>query len=190
MLPEKIIYVGIAINVILSLYYVKSIIFGTTRPNLVSWFMWTLAPLTGFFLQIKAGAGIASAGVFIAGFFPLITLIIFLFRKDNYWKISLFDIVCGSLAVLALIFYVFTHNLSVSIIFAILSDALAYLPTLKKSWYFPETESSSAYVGGALNNTIALSIIKNWSFAIYAFPAYLIFSNLLEICFIYRKKFL
>ncbi len=176
--------------IVLALWYIKSIIYGNTKPNLVSWFLWTLAPLTGFFLQIKAGAGIASSGVFIAGFFPLITIIIFLFKKNNYWKISSFDIFCGSLAILALIFYIFTRNLGISIIFAILSDALAYIPTIVKTWKFPETESSSTYLGGVINNVAALLIIKNWSFAIYSFPAYLVLANLLEICFIYRKKLL
>lgn len=188
MFPENIIYVGLLINIVFSVWYIKSIIYDTTKPNLVSWFIWTLAPLTGFFLQIKAGAGMAASGVFIAGFFPLLTIIVCLVRKNSYWSISFFDVVCGALAIIALILYVLTNNLTISIIFAVLSDALAYLPTLKKSWSFPESESVTTYLGGFINNIFALLIITKWDFNIYFFPAYLVFSNLLVILCIYRKK--
>lgn len=189
MLPENIIYLGIFANIVLSIWYIKSIIYDTTKPNLVSWVIWTLAPLTGFFLQIKAGAGMAASGVFFAGFFPLFTIIVCLVRKNSYWKISFFDVVCGALAIIALILYVLTNNLTISIIFAVSSDALAYLPTIKKTWSFPESESASTYLGGFIANIFALLIITNWDFNIYFFPAYLVCSNLMVVLCIYRKKF-
>ena len=188
MIPVNFIYVGLLINIVLSAWYIKSIIWGNTKPNLVSWFIWSFAPLTGFFLQLKAGAGLAASGIFIGGIFPLATLIICLFRKNSYWKISAFDIFCGSLSVIALILYVVTKNVGLSIIFAILSDALAYIPTLSKSWKFPETESASTYAGGIINNIFALLIIKNWSFAIYSFPAYIVLINIVTVALIHRKK--
>jgi len=188
MLPEKIIFVGVAINLFCSIWYIKNIIYGGTKPNLVSWFIWMLAPFVGVFLLLKAGAGLSSLGVFWAGFGPFLVIIFCLFKKNAFWKIQLFDIVCGLFSVMALVLYVITHNLAVSIIFAILSDFLAYIPTYIKSWKYPETETGSTYIGGVINNTLALLIIKNWVFAIYSFPLYLVLANLIEISFLYRKK--
>jgi len=188
MLPEKIIFVGVAISFITSLWYVRNIFFGSTRPNLVSYFIWMLAPFVGVFLQLKAGAGFSSLGVFMAGFGPFLVILFCLFKKNAFWKINTFDIICGLFSVMALVIYVITNNLGISIFFAILSDLLAGVPTVIKSWKHSETETSSIYIGGIINNILALLIIKNWSFSIYSFPIYLILMNLIIVFGIYRKK--
>ena len=188
MLPEKIIFIGVLVSFFCSIWYIKNIIYGNTKPNLVSWFIWMLAPFVGFFLQLKAGAGFSSLGVFMAGFGPFLVIVFSLFKKNAFWKIQIFDVICGLISIIALILYVITNNLAISIIFAILSDFLAYIPTFIKSYKYPETENSSIYLGGIFNNILALLIIKNWTFTIYSFPIYLVLANLIEIYFIYRKK--
>jgi hypothetical protein len=188
MLPENIIFIGIAVNLFLSVWYVVSIFRSGTKPNLISWLIWSCAPFIGFFLQLKAGAGLSSSGVFLAGFGPLLVIIFSLFRKNAFWKVQPFDLLCGFFSIMALIIFIITSNLWIAIIFAILSDLLAYIPTFIKSWKYPETENSSTYVGGIINNALALLIIKNWTFAIYSFPVYFVLANLLEVYFIYRNK--
>ena len=188
MLPEKIIYIGVIINLILTLWYIKSILYGKTRPNLVSWSIWALAPLVAVFLQIKAGAGLSILGPFMSGFGPLLVVIFALINKRGIWKITKFDIICGSLAIFALIIYILTSKLAISIFFAILSDGLAAIPTIKKSWKFPESESLFAYLGGIVNNGLSLLIISSWIFSIYSFSIYIITVNILIIFSIYHKK--
>jgi len=188
MLPEKIIFVGVLINIIAIVWYVRNIFFSGTKPNLVSWFIWALAPLVGVFLQLKAGAGLSVLPVFMAGLGPLIIFIFCLFKKERYWKITKFDLFCGFFAILALVFYILTNNLGVSILFAILSDGLACVPTILKSWKFPETETSLVYFSGLISNILALLIIKNWIFSIYSFSVYLILANLIILFSIYQKR--
>lgn len=188
MLPENIIYITIFISLVGYFFYFKDIFYGTTRPNLVSWFLWMLAPFIGIFFQIKAGAGLSMVPVFMAGFGPLMVIVVSLFRKSSIWKITKLDIICGILALAALVLYVFTHNLGISVLFAILSDGLAFIPTYLKAWKFPETETSTIYFTSIFNNTLALLIIKNWIFAIYSFNAYLIISNMVLVVILYRKN--
>jgi len=188
MLPENIVYLGILANIIGYFFYFKDIFSGGTKPNLVSWFLWMLGPFIGVFFQIKAGAGLSAVPVFMAGFGPLIVIIVCLFRKNSIWKIQTLDIVCGVLALAALVFYVMTHNLGVSILFAILSDFLAAIPTIFKTWKFPETETASVYLVGVFSNTLGLLVIKNWIFSIYSFSLYFIILNLVIVFCIYRKR--
>jgi hypothetical protein len=188
MLPENIIYIGIAINFFSCIWYVKSVIYGNTKPNLVSWLIWSCAPFIAFFLQLKAGAGLSSSGVFLSGFGPLLVVICSLFKKNAFWKVQPLDLLCGFFSITALIIYIITSNLWMSIIFAVLSDSLGYIPTLIKTWKYPETENSSTYVGGTINNGLSLLILKNYTLAIFLFPLYLVIANLLEIYFIYHKK--
>jgi len=188
MLPENIIFITVLFSLLGSSFYIKNIFYGQTKPNLVSWVLWMLAPFIGVFFQIKAGAGFSVIPVFMAGFIPFIVIIVSLWHKNAYWKITKLDIICGLLALLALIFYVFTYNLSIAIFFAILSDGLAAIPTVIKSWKFPETETAIVYTVSIFNNMLALLIIKNWTFSIYSFNIYLILINIAIVFCIYRKK--
>lgn len=188
MLNQNFIFIGIFINLIFSLFYIRSIFKGSIRPNLVSWFMWMFAPFVGAFLQIKAGAGLSVLATFIVGFTPFLVIVFSLFKKNAFWKITTFDIACGILSFLALVIYILTSNIGLAIIFAILSDFLVYIPTFIKSWTNPETENYFGYIGGIISNILALLIIKEWIFSIYIFSIYLISVNFILILVIYRKK--
>lgn len=188
MLSENIIYFAISFNFIGHVLYVLSIIKGHTKPNLISWFFWMLAPFIGVFFQIKAGAGLSALPIFIAGFGSLMVIVSATVSKNGFWRITTFDIYCGLFSALALMFYIFTHNLGISILFAILSDALAAVPTIIKSWNFPETENWAPYLLPIISNTAGLLIIKNWTFSIYSFGVYFIILDMIIVFAIYRKK--
>lgn len=188
MISENFIYLGIVFHIVAYYIYLRSMIFGQTRPNLVSWFIWMLAPFIGVFFQLKAGAGLSVIPIFMAGFGPLIVVFVSLVIKNGYWKINLFDIICGICALISLVIYIITHNAAVSILFAILADALAFIPTFKKSWNFPETESAYAYACTIVSNTLGLLIIKEWFFTIYSFGIYLITFNIIMLLILNRKK--
>ena len=188
MISELIVLIAVIIQLTGVSFYIKDMFRGTTKPNLVTWFVWALAPMIGSWLAWKAGARLSILPVFMAGFNPVLVIIVAILIKRGYWKITKLDIVCGILAVFALVLWVITRNLSISVLFAILSDALAAVPTLIKSWKFPETETYTAYLGGIIANILGLLIIKNWIFPIYSLGIYFILMNTLIISFICRKK--
>jgi len=181
-------YISVIIQLIGVSFYIRGMIKGTTKPNRVSWAVWALAPLIGVWLQWKAGAGLSLLPVFMSGFNPLLVLIASFIIKQGYWKITKFDVVCGMTAVFALVLWLITKSLGLSILFAILSDFLASLPTLKKVWFYPETETSTAYTGGLIANILGLFMITEWSFSIYSFGIYMVAINLVIVVLIYRKR--
>lgn len=188
MIPEQFIFVAVALNLLGVSLYIKSIIKGDTKPNLVSWVMWAIAPFVGVFFQLKAEAGLSVLPVFMAGFDPVLVIVAALLVKNALWKIKPFDLICGLSSLVALVLYVLTHNLAISILFAILSDALAFIPSVSKAWKYPETESSAAYSWCIISNTIGLLVIKDWSFTIYSFGVYLVAANVAMVLVLYRKK--
>jgi len=190
MLPEKIVYLAFLFHLVAYVFYFQSILKGHSKPNLVSWIIWTLAPFIAVFFQLKAGAGLVSIPTLLAGLGPLSVVIFYIFKKEAYWKLGMFDFICGALAMFALVLYIFTHNLGISMLFAVLSDGLAAVPTITKSWSFPDTENVGPYLAGVFGNTLGLLIITNWIFTIYAFSVYNILINVIIIFCIYRKKIL
>ena len=189
MLPEQIVYLSLLISVVPFYLYTRNTIRGTTKPNLVTWFFWALAPLIGTYLQLKAGAGLSVLPVFLAGFFPLIIFIVALTSRNGHWRLTTFDVLCGVFSFFALILWILTTRTDVSIFFAILADGLAAVPTITKSWKFPETETAVGYLPGVLNNILGLLVIKNWNFSIASFGIYFIVLNLLLMAIIWRKNF-
>ncbi len=188
MIIQNILYVAVLINLIATFYYCKDIFNGHTKPNLISWFFWALVPLIGVFFQIKAGAGLSVLPILTDGLNCFIIIIFSLWNENGYWKIERFDIICGILAFMSLVFYIFSHNLSISLVFAICADFFAAIPTIVKSWKFPETETGGVYIVAALTNVFGLLIIKNWIFPIYSYGIYFVLMNLLVVFCVYRKK--
>lgn len=188
MLSSQFIYLIVASTIVGYYFYFKNMFFGETRPNLVSWFIWMLAPFVGAFFAFKAGAGLSSIPILLAGLGPFLVLLFSFYNKNGYWKITTFDLIYGLFSVIALLFYILTKNLAISIIFVILSDGLAAVPTLIKSWHFPETETAILYLSGAFSNIIGLLILQNWSFSTYALGVYFIVINFALVFCIYRKK--
>jgi hypothetical protein len=188
MLPEQIVYLSLIFSVYGIYFLIRDILQGKTKPNLVTWFFWSLAPLVGTFLQLKAGAGLSVLPVFLAGFFPLIIFVIAVLQKNAYWKLTTFDILCGVFSLIALVLWIATGKAGISILFAILSDAFAAIPTLVKSWKFPDTETAMGYMPGIFNNILGLLVIKEWIFSIYSFGIYFIVLNTVLIIFIKRKQ--
>lgn len=188
MLPPQIIYITIVVSLVGTSFYIRDILRGKTKPNFVSWFFWMLAPFVGVFLQLKAGAGLSALPIFMAGFIPFLVLVVSLIKGNAYWKITFFDVACGIFAFIALILWILTKNTDLSIVFAILADALASVPTLVKSYKFPETETSSVYIAGVFNNLLGLLIIKEWDFSVYSFGIWLVLLNIVLVFFIRRKR--
>lgn len=174
MINENFVIIGAVLNLIGSIGYIIDTIKGTTKPNRFTWFLWALAPLIAFIVEIHKGVGIASLMTFMVGFGPLMVFIASFVNKKSYWQIGKLDIICGILSVLGLVLWLITREGNVAIIFAILADLFAGIPTIFKSYKEPTTESSLAFLMASISATITLLTIKTWDFAHYGFPAYIL----------------
>lgn len=185
---KYLVFAGMIISLIGISSYIKEMLKGNVKPNRVSWLMWSIAPLIATFAALSSGVALSVIPVFMAGFGPLLVFIISLFKKEAYWKLQRFDYYCGSLSALALILWVITKEPIIAIVFSLASDLLASIPTLLKSYKNPETESSSAFLGGLLSAATSFFAIEKWNFPSLAFPIYLVLMNILIISSIERNR--
>jgi hypothetical protein len=175
MINQNFIYIGALLNLIGSTSYVIDTIKGKTRPNRVSWFLWALAPMLAFGAMVNSGVSITgSLMTFMVGFGPLLVVLASFVNKKSVWKITKFDILCGTLSVVGLGLWVITRTSQVAIVFSILADGLAALPTLTKAFKEPETESYLAFLFGAISATITVLAAKTWNFTNVGFPLYIL----------------
>ena len=173
MLDEKFVILGALLSFYGGLSYLVDTIKGKNKPNRVTWFLWALAPLIAFSAELEKGVGLTALMTFMAGFNPLMILLASFVNKQSYWQLNKMDYVYGSISVFAIIIWKITGEGNLAILFAILADAFASIPTVIKSYHQPETESTSIYLFAMMNSGIALLTIKDWNFAHYGFPAYI-----------------
>lgn len=174
MIDEKFIFLAPILIIYGDLRYMLAALRGEVKPNRVTWFLWALAPLVAFSSQYIQGVGMPALTTFALGFVPLFIFIASFLNKKAYWKITTFDLICGALAVIGLVLWGITKTGNFAITFGILADGLAAVPTLVKSYNFPETENYHPFLFSGIGSVITLLAIKDWSFAHYAFPIYML----------------
>lgn len=173
MINEKFVLVGALFNLVGSTNYVWNTLKGKTTPNRVTWFLWALAPLVAFSAMIGEGVGLSSLMTFMVGFGPLMIFLASFVNKKSVWKLTKFDLVCGGLSLVGLILWLLTDDAKLAIIFSIAADSLALLPTLRKAWLEPQTESHLVFLNGAISATITMLTFDTWTFTAAAFPVYI-----------------
>jgi hypothetical protein len=120
---------------------------------------------------------------------PLITFFIALFCKQAYWKLSLFDYSCGMTAFVAFMCYIFIDNILISIIFMIITDLFASIPTIIKIAKHHESENIVIWFTSTACACLNLLLITNWQFIDYSYPIYLAIINATNlITFIIAKR--
>jgi hypothetical protein len=173
--------IGIAI-------YIREMLRGKTKPNRVSWLLWFIAPMIGAVAALYEGVRWPVLPVFMSGFGPFLVLVFSFFSPQAYWKLKTFDYVCGFFSLLALVLWGITKEPATAILFAIISDGVAAVPTIIKSWRYPETETPLTYSVGVLSAFFGLLAVNKWVFSAYAFPIYFIIINLTLTFSGYHKK--
>lgn len=173
MLSENFFWLGFAIGTIGTAVYIRAILRGQIQPNRLSWFILGIAPLIAFAAEVQAGVGIRSLMTFWSGFSPLLIFFASFVNKNATWKLTRFDKYCAATSVCALVLWQLSGSGNVAIALSILADGMAFLPIVVKAWRFPHTESPWTFMGGTCSSGIALLVLNRWTFADYAFPAYI-----------------
>lgn len=173
-----IVILGALISLSFTSTYLVASIRGRVKPNKITWLIWGIAPLISTAASLSTGVSWASLPVFMAGFGPILVFTVACFNKAAYWKMGKFDYICGFVSILALVAWYMTKNPNVAILLAILSDALAALPTLIKGWNFPETENGFLFLGSLFSVSTSFTEVHQWKLTEVAFPIYLIILSL------------
>lgn len=186
---QYLVFIGAAINFIGTVVYIKETIKGNIKPNRVSWLLWSIAPFIATFVAIRTGTGWVALPIFISGLTPFLGFLASFVNKKAYWKLTTFDYLCGLFSLIALILWIITKNPFIAILFCLISDAFATIPTLKKTFQYPETEHGYTYIGGLISAMTGFTAIVTWNFVSCAFLIYLVLMDSTMVYLIYRKKF-
>ena len=172
-MPYLLVIFGALVNLAFTSTYIWQTLRGKTKPNKVTFLLWSIAPAIGAVAAFENGVMWPALAVFVAALCPFLIFLASFVNPNAHWRLTPLDYICGGLSLAALALWYVTHEPVIAILFAILSDAFATFPTLMKAWKYPETESALSYFGSTINALTGLLAAQSWTFSAVAFPMYL-----------------
>lgn len=177
MLPEYCAIVGAIIGSLGGLYYLYETVIGKAQPNRISWLLWGIFPMVIFVAQRAKGVEELSWTSFVAGAMPFLVVAASLRNKKAFWKSEPRDYYLMAAAIIGMILWAVTGNPNLGLLFALLADILAGIPTLIKSYSHPHSESWIAYSISTVGFGISLLSVQSYNVETAAFVAYLFLLN-------------
>ena len=171
-LPPYFAYIGAATSTTGGILYWLDVVRGKTKPNIVTWSFWFLIPLITLVAQISSGVKHEAALTLAFALTPLLITLTAVLKANARWRVGKFDLIMGGLAVIGIGLWQTTQNPAWAVIFTVLADFSAALPTVIKTFKFPETESPMAFVWSGVGSLLVLLTISHWAIENYLFSFY------------------
>ncbi len=161
-MKEIISAIAVILTFIAYIPYYRDIFKGKTRPHIYTWALWNLLTILIVAIQIRGGAGAATWVTASAGLLGIGVMV--LGFKNGKKDITKSDTVVAILALAAIFFWIAVDQPVISIILVIVADMLAFIPTVRKSYNDPYSETLSLYITNALRFGLALFAVETYTF--------------------------
>jgi uncharacterized membrane protein len=141
--------------------YLKDIFKKKTQPHAYSWLIWAILQTIGSAAQLKDGAGYGAWALAIGA--VLCFSVFLLSLKWGTHNITRFDGICLAASLIAIVIYLTLKNPVWAVIFVTMIDFMGYLPTFRKGWQEPFTETVILYTFSIFANLFSLIALQHYS---------------------------
>ena len=167
--------------------YLRDILKGTTKPNLVSWITWTL--LTGIATAAEIAAHEYVAAIFTGSAVLETASVVVLGLKHGYVKYTMFDVVCQIAAIVGIVLWQVFNSPTIGVIGSVAIDFIGALPTFRHSWLNPHEETWAAFALAALGGAFAIAALSDYNWVNLPYAVYIVTVNVVLVyIIIYRGK--
>jgi hypothetical protein len=166
---------SVALALIAAVIYIWQTIRGQVRPHPLSWFLFGVLSVIGYWVQRDQGAR--------AGSWALLAMIVICFllaglsvaRGERYfsWKEWAF----WAAGCLVFLLYLFTKEPNTAAFLTTVIDALGYGPTFARGWSYPRKDSATSFALNGVKFAPSLAAMQPISFATCFYPATLLVLN-------------
>jgi hypothetical protein len=167
--------------------YIRDIFKGKTTPHVFTWLIWSLAVGISAGLQLYGGAG-AGAWTTVAVTLICVFILILSLTKGNK-HITKSDIVFLILALVSLFLWLVIHQPVWSAILVVLTDLLGFIPTIRKTWNNPYSETLSTYEITAVRHGLSIAALAQFNILTLLYPVAWTLANVLfSLMLILRRR--
>lgn len=170
-----------------NLPYIRDAFTRRVKPHPFTWLVWTIVSAIVFFGQLTKGAGI---GALPAGIAEIFTIIIFLFSLQYGFKyVKRSDVYFLAAALLGIIPWIIFDNPTASVIIAVAIDLIAFVPTIRKTYRHPETETPILYGSNVIRHILTLFSLQAYNIATTLHSISMIITNSIMVRLLTRGNF-
>lgn len=167
--------------------YFKDIFAKTTKPHAYTWLIWGITQGTATAVAFYGGAnwGVLS----LAGGTLLVAVVFLLSLKYGTKNITKSDTGILVLALLAIVVWWQTNNPLYAVLMVTAIDALGYIPTLRKSWSEPYSETLSFWFTMSLVTILTIFSLSEYNPLTLTYLGMLVVANIvvLVLCILRRR---
>jgi hypothetical protein len=184
--------IAASIAVILDIFgyypYLKDTIKKKTTPHLYSWLVWAITQGTATVALIYGGGNFAALSLMIGT--VLVLVVFFLSFKYGTRNITRSDTVLLILAILAIIAWWQLNNPVIAILMVTAIDAIGFIPTIRKSFNEPWSETMSFWIIMLTINILTIIAVEQYNFLTVTYSVMLAIGNTVvwTTCFFRRKN--
>ena len=179
MIDPRFVYLAAALSLVGAYGYIRDTLRGDTSPNRVTWSLWGVEGVLAFFVEIQQHVGLASLMTLMLGLVPCAVVVASFRNRNAVWRLGTFDAVCGAVSVAGLVFWAFVDEPTVALVAFVVADQMAALPTVRKSWLAPSTESPRLFFLGSTNCAITVLTLTKLTTAGVLFPGCILVTDLI-----------
>ncbi|WP_019508826.1 hypothetical protein [Pleurocapsa sp. PCC 7319] len=177
---------GSIFTVLCFIPYIATTLQGKTKPNRATWWVWGINGSVLCLGNLAAGADYTMLPLICAVVAQLCIAILSIKHGEGGW--NCFDRRCLIASGISFILWRILSYDIIAIILPLLIDILAALPTLKKSYFEPDSEDLLTYVLYTVGGLFTVLAVTNWSFEIAITPLYVLFINAMIVLLLTRHK--
>ncbi len=178
---------GVVFLVGSSVPYLAAVYKKTAQPHAFSWILWGLIQAIVFAAQVVKGAG---AGGWATGVTALVNFVIAGYAlRHSKIQFTRSDWAVFLAALAAIPLWAITKDPLWSVILVSFIDAVAFWPTIRKSWNKPHSEVLLTFVLGGVGFALAIAAIENYILTNWLYPATVMATNTAFIAvLLYRRR--
>lgn len=174
------------ITIVSVLPYLRDILKGTTKPNLVSWITWTL--LTGIATAAQISAHEYVAAIFTGSATIETTAVVVLGIRHGYVKYTMFDLVCQVAAIVGIILWQLFNSPAIGVMASVIIDFIGALPTMRHSWISPGEETWLAFALASLGAAFGILALSTYNWVNLPYALYIVVVNMVIVGIIIGRK--
>jgi len=141
--------------------YLKDIFKKKTKPHAYSWLIWSIIQGVGVLAMLEGGASFGSMGLAVG---TLLTFVIFLLSfKYGTRNITKIDTALLLACLVIIVVWLNQEDPLWAVVLVSLVDTIAYIPTYRKTYLNPQTETLFSYVMWVIANILSIMAMAHYS---------------------------
>lgn len=174
--------------------YGRNVYFGFSKPNAVSWGLWTMITVLNMASYLVMTGDILKNSLPMVASVACLFTFLFLLGKKNYAPPAMIDYLAFSIGALAIISWWQFHSAVFANMILQLANIVAFIPTYRSVWNNPKNEKPlpwALFVLSYIFLTITVVLRFNGNITDFVFPVLAIFLHFAVIFLIFfRENFL